>query len=97
MTVAIVVGTLFLAHLYGVPLTLGARVALAATAVLLSLGVPGVPGGVFLVMAPVLASTGIPAEGIGLLLAVDAIPDAFRTLTNVTGHVMMTAVVGRER
>ena len=56
---------------------------------------PGVPGGVFLVMAPVLTSVGVPAEGVGLLLAVDPITDAFRTLTNVTGHVVITAIVGK--
>ena len=97
VTVAIVVGTFFLAQLSGVELTLAQRVSVAATAVLLSLGVPGVPGGVFLVMAPVLTSVGIPAEGVGLLLAVDAIPDAARTLTNVTVHVALAAIVGRAR
>ena len=97
VTVAIVVGTFFLAQLSGVELSLAQRVSVAATAVLLSLGVPGVPGGVFLVMAPVLTSVGIPAEGVGLLLAVDAIPDAARTLTNVTGHVALAAIVGRAR
>ncbi|GLC25205.1 dicarboxylate/amino acid:cation symporter [Roseisolibacter agri] len=95
VTVAITVGTFFLAQLAGVDLTLAQRVSVAATAALLSLGVPGVPGGVFLVMAPVLTSVGVPAEGVGLLLAVDPITDAFRTLTNVTGHVVITAIVGR--
>ena len=95
VTVAITVGTFFLAQLAGVELTLAQRVSVAATAALLSLGVPGVPGGVFLVMAPVLTSVGVPAEGVGLLLAVDPITDAFRTLTNVTGHIVITAIVGR--
>jgi Na+/H+-dicarboxylate symporter len=95
VTVAISVGTLFLAQLAGVELSVAQRVSVAATAVLLSLGVPGVPGGVFLVLAPVLTSVGVPAEGVGLLLAVDAIPDAARTLTNVTGHLAITAIVGR--
>jgi proton glutamate symport protein len=95
VTVAIVVGTAFLAQLGGIELSLAQRVSVAASAVLLSLGVPGVPGGVFLVMAPVLTSVGIPPEGIGLLLAVDPITDAARTLTNVTGHVALTAIVGR--
>ncbi|MGZ8379665.1 MAG: dicarboxylate/amino acid:cation symporter [Gemmatirosa sp.] len=94
VTVAISVGTLFLAQLAGVELSVAQRVSVAATAVLLSLGVPGVPGGVFLVLAPVLTSVGVPAEGVGLLLAVDAIPDAARTLANVTGHLAITAIVG---
>ena len=93
--VAIVLGAEFLAHLYAVPLTAAARAGVAASAVLVSLGVPGVPAGVFLVLAPVLAGAGIPAEGVALLIAVDPIPDAVRTLTNVTGHVAATAIVGR--
>lgn len=97
VTVALIVGTLFLARLAGVDLTVAQHLGIAATAVLLSVGVPGVPGGVFLVMAPVLTSLGIPAAGVGLLIAVDPITDAFRTLTNVTGHVALTAIVGRER
>ncbi len=96
VTVAIIVGTLFLARLAGVELTAAQQLGVGATAVLLSVGVPGVPGGVFLVMAPVLTSVGIPAAGVGLLLAVDPITDAFRTLTNVTGHLALTAIVGRE-
>ncbi|MDF1503562.1 cation:dicarboxylase symporter family transporter [Roseisolibacter sp. H3M3-2] len=96
VTVAIIVGTLFLARLAGVELTAAQQLGVGATAVLLSVGVPGVPGGVFLVMAPVLTSVGVPAAGVGLLLAVDPITDAFRTLTNVTGHMALTAIVGRE-
>jgi len=45
------------------------------------------------VMVPVLTSVGIPAEGIGLLLAVDVIPDMFRTVTNVTADMVAAVVV----
>ena len=84
MTIAVVTSTVFLARLYGVALAPGQLAAVAASSVLLSFSVPGVPGGVILVIAPVLASVGIPAEGVGVLLAIDVIPDMFRTLTNVT-------------
>jgi Na+/H+-dicarboxylate symporter len=94
-TIGIVVGTHFLARLYGVALDGAAVAAIAAAAVLLSFGIPGVPGGVFVAMAPVLATAGIPAEGLGILLAVDVVPDAARTLANTTGHLVAVAVVGR--
>jgi proton glutamate symport protein len=61
--------------------------------VLLSFSVPGIPGGVLLVMVPVLASVGIPAEGVGILLAVDVIPDMFRTVTNVTADMVAAVIV----
>lgn len=94
-TVGIVVGALFLARLYGVALDGRALAAIGLASVLLSFGVPGVPGGLFVAMAPVLAAAGIPAEGLGILLAVDMVPEAGRTLLNTTGHVVAVAVVGR--
>jgi Na+/H+-dicarboxylate symporter len=49
-------------------------------------------------MIPVLMAAGLPVEGAGLLLAVDTIPDMFRTTANVTGDMMASVVLGeRER
>jgi len=42
-----------------------------------------VPQGAQLLLAPILVSYGIPAEGVALLIAVDTIPDLFGTMTNV--------------
>jgi Na+/H+-dicarboxylate symporter len=87
-------GTLFLARLYGVAMSNGAIATLAVTAVALSLTIPGVPQGAQLLLAPILVSYGIPAEGVALLIAVDTIPDLFGTMTNVTGDLIVAAVVG---
>jgi Na+/H+-dicarboxylate symporter len=46
-------------------------------------------------MAPVLANAGIPAEGIGILLALDTVPDMFRTMTNVTGDFTAISLLAR--
>ena len=54
---------------------------------------PGVPGGSIIAMVPVLAAARLPMEGIGILLAVDTIPDMFRTAANVTGALTLAAVV----
>jgi len=43
----------------------------------------------------VLASVGIPAAGVALLIAVDAIPDLFATATNVSGDFAAAAIVRR--
>jgi len=79
-----VVGVVFLAKVTGVSLGSLQLATLALSSVATSLTIPGVPGGSILVMAPVLSSVGIPVAGIALLLAVDAIPDMFRTVANVT-------------
>jgi len=89
------VGTLFLAKLYGVALGTTTLVTIAVTAVALSLTIPGVPQGAQLLLAPLLVTYGIPAEGVALLIAVDTIPDVFGTMTNVTGDLVVATVVAR--
>jgi len=86
-------GTLFLAHLYGIQLGIVDELTIALSAIALSFATPGVPNGAFLLLAPVLASFGIPAAGVALLLAVDAIPDLFATMANVTGDFAAVAIV----
>ena len=49
----------------------------------------------FLLLAPVLASVGVPAAGVALLIAVDAIPDLFATAANVSGDFAAAAIVRR--
>jgi proton glutamate symport protein len=94
-SVGIGTATLFVARLYGVDLSAAALATVAVAATLLSFSVPGVPGGVILVIAPVLDAVGVPAAGLGVLLAIDALPDMFRTLTNVTGHLVAATLVAR--
>ena len=44
-------------------------------------------------MVPVLTSANLPVAGIGILLAVDTIPDMFRTTENVTGSLTIAAAL----
>ncbi|MCX6910903.1 MAG: cation:dicarboxylase symporter family transporter, partial [Verrucomicrobia bacterium] len=67
------------------------------TVVFTSLTIPGIPAGAIIVMAPVLSAAGIPVEGIGVLLAVDTIPDMFRTSGNVVGWLTVATILGRKR
>lgn len=90
-----VVGLVFLGAIYGVPVTTGMLAMLVVTSTLLSFSVPGIPSGSLFLMAPVLVQNGIPAEGVGILIALDAIPDMFKTLANVTAHLTSAVVVAR--
>lgn len=82
-----VLGALFIARLYGVPLGVGGLAAITATALVTSFSVPGIPGGAMIAMVPVLMVVHLPVEGVGILLGVDTILDMFRTTTNTTGHL----------
>lgn len=92
--VSMPLGALFLAKLYGVDISAGQLAALVATSVLLSFSVPPIPSGSLFLIAPVLAGAGIPAEGLGILIAADAIPDLFKTTAIVTSHMTAAVVVG---
>jgi Na+/H+-dicarboxylate symporter len=46
-------------------------------------------------LAPLFLAIGLPLEGIGILIAVDAIPDLFATVTNATGDLAATTLVAR--
>ena len=85
----------FLAKLYGVSVSAGAVLAVAAGSIALSFSVPGIPSGGFLIAAPYLPSLGLPIQAIGILIALDAIPDIFKTLLNVTAHVSTALVLAR--
>jgi len=89
-----VVGVLFLARLYGIELGPAQIATVVVAAVLTTLTVPGIPAGGVIVMAPVLLSVGVPIDGIAILIAVDFIPDMFRTTANVTAWLAAATVVG---
>ena len=94
--VADLAGPLFLAHLYGVPLGPGQIATMTLVTIAMSFSNPGIPsGGLFVVTAPVLLAVGLPLEGIGLLIAADAIPDVFNTLVNVTGDMTVATILAR--
>jgi Na+/H+-dicarboxylate symporter len=87
------VGALFVAWFYGVPLHARELATIGLAAVFLAFGVPGVPRGAFIMLAPLFVAIGLPVEGIGILIAVDVIPDTFATVLNVTGNLAATAIV----
>jgi len=89
------IGSLFVAWFYGVELHTPQYLTIALAAIFLGFAGPGVPRGAFLVLAPLFLAIRLPVEGIGILIAVDAIPDLFATVTNVTGDLAATALVAR--
>ncbi len=88
-------GAVLVARLYGVHLDATAWVIYAIGTVLLSFTTPGIPSGGFFVQAPLYATVGLPAEGLGILIAIDLIPDAFKTALNVTGYGAAAVLVDR--
>ncbi len=89
------VGALFIGWFYGVPLGARELGTIAVASVFLGFAGPGIPRGAFISLAPLFVAIGLPAEGIGILIAVDAIPDIFSTVLNTSGNMAATAIVAR--
>jgi Na+/H+-dicarboxylate symporter len=88
-------GAYFLARIYGVPVSPSQLPFVAVQAVLLSFAVPGIPYGSIITSVPIIATLGVPAEGLGLLIAVDMIADMFRSSSNVGLDLAAATVVAR--
>jgi DAACS family dicarboxylate/amino acid:cation (Na+ or H+) symporter len=89
------VTVLFLAQLFGVPLSLQQQVVVMVVCVFGGIGTAGVPAGSIPVVAMILTMFGIPPEGLGLILGVDRILDMCRTTLNVTGDLAAAVYVAR--
>jgi Na+/H+-dicarboxylate symporter len=85
----------YVAHWLGLEPTLGQMIAATAVAAVISYGAVSLPGEVSFIssIAPIAMALGVPIAPLALLVAVEMIPDIFRTLGNVTLDVAVTAVV----
>ena len=88
---------LYVARWLGVPIGPGALAAGVATAAITTMGSVSLPGTIsyFASVAPVAIVMGVPIEALGLLVAVETIPDLFRTIGNVTMDIAVTTAVAR--
>lgn len=86
---------LYVAHLTGTNIGPGQLAAGIATAAITTMGSVSLPGTIsfFASVAPVAAVMGVPLEALGLLVAVETVPDLFRTVGNVTMDVAVTATI----
>ena len=87
------IAVLFIARLYGMPFGAGQLLQAGAAVFLASLTVASVPAASVISLLPAFATTGLPISGLSILIGLDRIPDMFRTMTNVTGHVAGAVVV----
>ncbi|WP_425998295.1 dicarboxylate/amino acid:cation symporter [Caulobacter sp. DWR1-3-2b1] len=89
---------IYLAHLHGVAITPGVAVVGIMVAAAVSLAAVGLPSQVsfFATIGPVCLAMGVPLQVLPLLLAIETIPDIFRTLGNVASNLAVARIVGAE-
>ncbi|SHE77074.1 Na+/H+-dicarboxylate symporter [Tissierella praeacuta DSM 18095] len=90
------IAVFFIAQVYGYELSLSMIVTVILTATLASIGTAGVPGAGTIMLSMVLQSIGLPIEGIGLIMGIDRLVDMGRTVTNITGDAVCTAVIAKQ-
>ena len=86
----------FIAQYTGMPLTPEQYLIVMIASVLGSFGTAGVPGTATVMATVVLSAAGLPLEVIGYLYAIDRVLDMMRTMTNVTGQMLVPVLVAKE-
>ena len=87
--------SIFIAQVYGVPLSLGTQLTMLLVLMLTSKGIAGVPRASLVVVTATCAMFDIPPEGIALILPIDHFCDMFRSMTNVIGNALATTAVSK--
>lgn len=89
---------IFVAKVYGLEPTALQYVGAALVAMAVAVGSVGLPGQVSFIVsvAPICLALGLPIDLLPILLAVEVVPDIFRTLGNVTGDMAVTAIVAKD-
>ena len=87
------VAAVFIAQVYGLPLTMVDQLTVVLTATMASIGTAAVPGAGLVMLVIVLNAIGVPVEGIALILGIDRLLDMCRTVVNVTGDAAVAIIV----
>jgi Na+/H+-dicarboxylate symporter len=86
---------LFISQAYNIPMSLGQQITMLLVLMVSSKGIAGVPRASLVVVAAVLPMFGLPEAGLLLVLGVDHFLDMGRTVTNILGNAIATAVVAK--
>jgi proton glutamate symport protein len=88
------VAAIFIAQAYGLEMSFATQFSIVLIALLTSIGVAGIPAASLVAIVVILSAIGLPAEGIGLILAVDRILDMCRTSVNVFSDSCGAVIIG---
>jgi proton glutamate symport protein len=94
-TLYLAIASIFVAQAAGIHLSLGQQLLMMGTLILTSKGVAGVPRAVLVVLLATAATFRLPTEPIFVILGIDALMDMARTMINVIGNCLASAVIAR--
>jgi len=94
-TLYLAVASMFVAQAGGIHLSVGQQLLMMGTLIVTSKGVAGVPRSVLVVLLATASTFHLPVEPIMVLLAADALLDMIRTVINVSGNCLASAIVAK--
>lgn len=95
LCVNLTIVSLALARAFGIQLSFGDLLSVGLTIIVISMGMPGIPGTMLIGLTMILSQLRVPVEAISLVMGIYAIVDMFETASNCLGDVTVTAIVAR--
>ena len=86
---------IFIAQAFGIDMPISQQILMLLILMLSSKGMASVPRGSVVVVAAVAPMFHLPVAGVALVLAIDQLLDMGRTMTNVIGNSIATAVIAK--
>ena len=87
------VAAIFIAQIYGVPISLTSAFLIIVIAILSSIGAAAIPSAGIITLSMILSAIGAPLEGTAIILGIDRILDMMRTTVNLWGNASATLVI----
>jgi proton glutamate symport protein len=94
-TLYLAIAAIFVARAGGVHLSLSEQLTMMVTLMLTSKGIAGVPRAMLVVLLATASSFHLPLAPVAMLLGVDVLMDMARTMANVVGNCLASAVVAK--
>lgn len=86
----------FIANAYNIDLSFIQLITIIVTATLSAVGAAGIPGTGFIMLSAVLASAGLPIEGLAILAGIDRVREMVSTILNVTGDAVCSVYIAKQ-
>ena len=86
----------FIAQVYGISLDITMLVTISLAATLSAIGTAGIPGSGFIMLSVVLASVGLPLEGLAIMIGVERLREMVATTMNILGDAVVTVYVAKK-
>lgn len=93
--IVLAVQTLALAKMYGVYVPPTALITFALSIIVFSIGAPGVPGSLIIIMTALLTQLQVPTEAVEIVMSLGPLLGMFLAASNCLGDVIVTIIVAK--